>query len=40
MTHARTNSSKIGVIVSIEDRMGWIAALLNVLRKLPEEIYS
>lgn len=35
-----TNSSKIRVIISIKNRVAWVSTLLNILRKLPEEIYS
>jgi hypothetical protein len=35
-----TNSSKIRVIISVKNRVAWISTLLNILRKLPEEIHS
>lgn len=35
-----TNPSKIRIIVSVKNGVAWISTLLNILRKLSEEIYS
>ena len=35
-----TDSSEVGVVISVENGMCWIAAFLNILGKLAEEIHG